>query len=422
MKQSTIALALILSACGTSTSDKDPDVAPEVETSTVTLTHIGQAFDFIDSGSFSVPDGADDPGPVGPGGSYTFEVYAGPGHWLSLATMFAQSNDLFLAPSPAGIELWPMGSPLTGDVTGEFDYWDAGSEENQEPGVGSDQAPRQAAENTGVSDMDASVRLADDAWNNLPAIADLLEVSVTHLGEDRFSITVANISEAGDLVTSVGTTDAPVTPGVWAVHGEGAGLFAQGEPAPVGLEALAEDGNFGVLDGDVSGRTGLSTPFAPGVWAVVSGDNPLFAVGMVQGDVGLEMLAEDGDPGSLASSVDGAVFDTPAGASEPGPIFPGDSYSFTVEHAPGVSVAFATMLVQSNDLFVGGVIDLDTGAVEYDLYDAGTEVNQHPGTGLDQAPRQMAAGDGAPEMEPVSMVADMFEWPLVGELIEVRVD
>ncbi|MCP3854154.1 MAG: hypothetical protein GY698_05380, partial [Actinomycetia bacterium] len=45
----------------------------------------------------------------------------------------------------------------------------------------------------------------------------------------------------------------------------------------------------------------------------------------------LEALAEDGDPSGFAD-IDGAVvFNTPDGASEPGPAVPGGASSFTVE-------------------------------------------------------------------------------------------
>ena len=68
--------------------------------------------------------------------------------------MFVQSNDLFFGPDEDGIALFDdMGQPLEGRITGHIDLWDAGTEINQEPGVGADQAPRQAGPNTGADEM-----------------------------------------------------------------------------------------------------------------------------------------------------------------------------------------------------------------------------------------------------------------------------
>jgi hypothetical protein len=74
--------------------------------------------------------------------------------------------------------------------------------------------------------------------------------------------------------------------------------------------------------------------------------------------------------------------------------------SFTIAAQPGDLLSFATMFGQSNDCFYGpkgGAIALfdqngrplmGDHAVEVVLYDAGTEVNQAPGVGPDQGPRQ----------------------------------
>ena len=93
---------------------------------------------------------------------------------------------------------------------------------------------------------------------------------------------------------------------------------------------------------------------------IVIGQTPvLFSEGAPDTGDGLEALAEDGDPSSLAdalNALDGVMagaFNTPGGAAEPGPMFPGQTYAFEVEAVPGDRLSFATMLVQSNDLFVG---------------------------------------------------------------------
>ena len=76
---------------------------------------------------FAVPSSGTEPGPAVPGDSYSFEITATPGHALSFATMFVQSNDWFFAPGPGGIALFDAdGNPLTGDVTDRVYLWDAG--------------------------------------------------------------------------------------------------------------------------------------------------------------------------------------------------------------------------------------------------------------------------------------------------------
>lgn len=100
-------------------------------------------------GIFNMPVGASEPGPIGPGGAYEFSFTATPGMKLSMITMFGQSNDWFYAPESDGISLFSKGKPISGDVTAKFMLWDAGTEVNEEPGVGLNQAPRQKAPNTG---------------------------------------------------------------------------------------------------------------------------------------------------------------------------------------------------------------------------------------------------------------------------------
>ena len=54
---------------------------------------------FSGSGIFNTPTGASIPGPVGPGDSYEFRFDASSDSYLSLATMYVQSNDLFYSPN-----------------------------------------------------------------------------------------------------------------------------------------------------------------------------------------------------------------------------------------------------------------------------------------------------------------------------------
>jgi Spondin_N len=103
-------------------------------------------------GIFNTPNGAETPGPIGPGGTFEFSFNAKPGMKLSLITMFGQSNDWFYAAEPSGIKLFENGKPLSGDITSKFILWDAGTEKDEEPGIGPNQAPRQKAPNTGEAE------------------------------------------------------------------------------------------------------------------------------------------------------------------------------------------------------------------------------------------------------------------------------
>jgi hypothetical protein len=53
-------------------------------------------------------------------------------------------------------------TPVTGDVTGQVTLWDAGTEVNQAPGFGPDQAPRQVGSNTGSAENGIVQIVADE--------------------------------------------------------------------------------------------------------------------------------------------------------------------------------------------------------------------------------------------------------------------
>ena len=95
--------------------------------------------------------------------------------------MFVQSNDLFYAPSGNGIALWTSGgNPLSGDITNMIQLWDAGTEIDQTPGVGGDQAPRQSGPNTGAADPNNTVREVNDT--RVPAVDRVIRVTITPEG------------------------------------------------------------------------------------------------------------------------------------------------------------------------------------------------------------------------------------------------
>ncbi|MCP5035694.1 MAG: hypothetical protein GY939_28175 [Actinomycetia bacterium] len=367
-------------------------------TVTVTIENIAE-FAISDSGAFAVPASANDPAPALPGDAYEFSVNAGPGQRLSFATMFVQSNDWIFAPDPAGINLYDAsGDPVSGDVTDQVLIIDAGTEIDQSIGEGPDQAPRQSGPDTGDDDEDGTVRLVDrDA-------ADYVAVTLSPGADGQFDVRIENVSDMAVVPT-------PLAPGVYAVHHDDTVLFELGEvDAGDGLEALAEDGDPTGLTEHLADLTGTTTPLAPGAWvATTSEDVTLFELGEPDNGMGLEALAEDGDPSMLNDALTGAdgvghngVFTTPDGGSEPGPVLPGSSYSFVVPVAEGERLSFATMFVQSNDwIFATPEAGLELSGLSGDItdelivVDVGTEIDQEPGFGPDQAPRQAGPNSGA---------------------------
>jgi hypothetical protein len=428
-----LGLSALLSACAESTATFD-----------VSVENVSTAYSYLSSGAFDTPVGASAPGAIGPGGAYEFTFTAGPGSRLSFATMFVPSNDLFYAPVAAGISLYDdSGMAISGDVTSEIRLWDAGTEVNQEPGVGGDQPMRQAAADTGA-DESGVVQEVSDAFT-YPAVADVLMVTLTPGAGYSFTVQIENVSTATTLMPSDNNDQAvPLAPGVWVVHSADNALFTPGaSDSGDGLEALAEDGNPGGLAEVIAADAGLTSPLAPGVWAVHTGSDALFSAGSADRGEGLEALAEDGDPSGLNAMLEGAedvaasgVFNTPAGGSDPAPIFPGEHYGFTVDATEGDRLSLATMLVQSNDLFLstdGMGIELFDGdgepidgdlTMSLELWDAGTEVNEEPGVGGNQAPRQAGADTGADEGGVVQLVSDSgdgFDYPAVSDVIRVTI-
>lgn len=117
-------------------------------------------------------------GSLRPGQAYEFTIEAKPGCRLSFVSMFAQSNDCFYAPGDEGIALFDAkGKPVSGDVTAQIKLWDAGTEVNQEPGLGPDQGARQSGPNTGASDH-AKVQPVNDGFT-YPKVAESIRVTIT---------------------------------------------------------------------------------------------------------------------------------------------------------------------------------------------------------------------------------------------------
>ena len=405
----------------------------------VRIANVSRAYEFAESGSFAVPMGADGPGPLLPGEAYEFHFHAGPGHYLSFATMFVQSNDLFYAPDGEGIALWNEDGPVTGDITDQIMLWDAGTEVNQQPGTGADQ-PIRSGGNSGAADADNTVRLATDDFGNLPEVSDVIRVTLhsDHVAPTQFGLTIENISTATTLRTADGESHpTPLAPGVFVVHTGDNPLFTEGEAdRGEGLEALAEDGVVGAYAAALKERAGVTNLIAPGVYATHAAGTMLFNADEAA-SAGLEAMAEDGNPATLAAEVEAAgghrdagVFAVPVGADGGAPVGPGQAYEFNVMATPGDALSFVTMFVQSNDLFYAPSeegIDLfpDGVALEGDitdrllLWDAGTEVNEKPGFGTYQAPRQPGPDTGPAENGVVRILEPCFTYPELGDVLRV---
>ena len=192
----------------------------------------------------------------------------------------------------------------------------------------------------------------------------------------------------------------------------------------VTIRNVATDRTLKLPDG-----TTANAPIAPGVFVVASRPNVLFAAD-AYADETLERLAEDGNFQPLLDRVS-AMNELKAS----GMFIPGQPFSFSA--SPGDRLQFATMFVQSNDLFFaprdGGIALFDFGGrathgnvtSRVSLFDAGTEVNQYPGAGPDQAPRQPGPDTGAAERVPIDLVQnrrDGFAYPSVESVIEVAIE
>jgi len=173
----------------------------------------------------------------------------------------------------------------------------------------------------------------------------------------------------------------------------------------------------------VPGTAALKAPIAPGVF-LVDPANTAFEPGKAA-TAELQALAEDGNFEPLRNSLS-AKFGMRAGMFAPG-------LEFTVTAKPGDRLSFATMFVQSNDKFYApadgslALFDANGKPVSGDLtglvrlFDAGTEIDQQPGAGADQAPRQKAANQGADQTGVVAEAHDGFAYPAVADVIRLEV-
>ncbi len=179
---------------------------------------------------------------------------------------------------------------------------------------------------------------------------------------------------------------------------------------------------------------GKTAPFviAPVLWAVHTGNaNPLFVGGQADAGKGLRTLAETGNPEPLVKSIGGQLdvvaIDAdakPVGALTGGPLPPGKAYEFTVTAEPGQFLSIASMFGQSNDwfysndrpiaLFVSGKPVSGDMSAQISLWDAGTEVDEEPGLGPNQGPRQKDPEAGIREHQAIAHASGKWSYPKNG--------
>lgn len=189
----------------------------------------------------------------------------------------------------------------------------------------------------------------------------------------------------------------------------------------VTIKDVATDKTLRLPDGNTT-----KAPIAPGAYAIVDDGVMLFDEDKPAGSAGLESLAEDGNAEALVASLAAMK-----GVREAGIFVPGQPFEVTA--TPGERLVFASMFVQSNDLFFApnpkgiDLFDAAKMAVSADvtkdikLWDAGTEVNEASGVGPNQAPRQKAPNTGLAENGVVHPVNDGFTYPAVGEVVQVSI-
>ena len=197
--------------------------------------------------------------------------------------------------------------------------------------------------------------------------------------------------------------------------------------------------NISATDGIVTDG-GAKYPFAlsPGLFVVNHRKNYFFNDAK-KADAALEALAEDGNPELLSkkylTKVGGVfmgIFNTPVGSDKASPILPGGAFEFSFTASEGMRLSLIAMFGQSNDLFYSPKQAIDlfdakgnplTGDITDSLvlWDAGTEVNQAPGLGDEQGPRQKMPNTGKVESGKVGLVKDGFAYPNTKDVLRVTI-
>jgi len=282
------------------------------------------------------------------------------------------------------------------------------------------------------------VTLTDGSSFTRPATDQMIRVTVTAGANRQFTVRIENVSDDSTLVTSAGARSVHVSPVVWALHTGPGPIFTEGEPdRGQGLEEVAESGRGAGLSTTLGVLSGAATPISPAAWAIHRGTSPLYSLGAPDPGDGLERLAESGDPQPLADAissgraglVSAGVWNTPVGASMPGPARPGSSFQAEVTAQPGDRLSFATMFGMSNDWFFATdpdgieLFEVDGSPASGDfshmigIYDAGTELDEELAIGPNTAPQQASADAGlADPIDQVRTVGGRYPQPASSHL------
>ena len=172
----------------------------------------------------------------------------------------------------------------------------------------------------------------------------------------------------------------------------------------------------------ITNTTSPAMPISPGIILPHIDEGVLWVSGGTSGSA-LELLAEVGNPSALIDALNGQLI---------GEIAPGGSASIEIVIENEVYLSTASMLVATNDSFVGlnSVIlwnedhsPIESQTIELNAYDAGTEANTELGSGFDGGQPDPSRGaenldNGEATSEPIAR-SDQFSSPQATITIEV---
>lgn len=300
------------------------------------LTGAAKVTDVVDLGAPLTPSGV----AVGDiTDSITFEIEARRGDRLSLAGMLICTNDGFI-----GVDSIKLPKAGNGTVTHYLGAYDAGTEDNTELSedivdpcsllgpVELDGDP-DGNNNDGIDTDDyiephpgvfgsAGDLLSAHNWDDPVAMIEITKVAAA-ANEADYKVSLVNLAPAQ-----------PLSPPVVATHSPRWSLQRLGTPASAAIEAIAENGDQSGAVASLSSRRKVTDVVDVGV--------PLTPAGVVIGDFM-------------------------------------DTVEFSISARPGDNLSLASMLICTNDGFVGAdrLALPRTGSATYYLfgYDAGTEAN-----------------------------------------------
>lgn len=413
--------ALLLTGALFTSCNDDDDNDPNVSR-TITVENVTTVKDFVQSGSF---EGQGTGGQIMPGEQVQITFNAGRGQYLSFATMYGNSKDLFFAPENPGVMLFDVnGAPVTGDVSGQVKLWDAGLLVNSDPAQ-----PTTGQVNTAQDNNIIEISGSDGLFT-YPAASELMKLTLTYdANKSEFTLTILNNSNA----TAVQT---PFSAGVWAISNllderyvNETPFFVPGQKTTTELTALATMGNNQPFLNMLTANTGIITTLSPVLVVVYNGNtNPIFQVNQKDGGVGLKNLAQTGDVTILKGALERTRGVKKVFVLGNSPIAPGKKAEANYTADGHDHIAFATMFGYSNDWFYSNnslIVATDKGdkTNQVSLYDDGTAVSQYPGAGNAQAG---FANRAIAEDQPITLVDlqtyPQFPVPAVNQIIKVKID